>query len=284
MENQKVLLDTHSLLQELKWNDRLVLVESARSSQESYDIEHISGSIFLPMLGFLLNPDYSINLDKQCIEQTLSNSGVFRNSSVVITGEDAPFAGFLFWFFKLIGHHDVRLLDGGRQRWKVQNLPMTWEKTVREKTNYKIERLETATYLANKSRVLKVSHGSGKVLDVRTREEYTGEWFAQGPPILGQRCGHIPNAVHIAYERVLDEQGIFKSKADLEQLFMGKGVTKEQEIICYCAAGFRSALSWFVLSQLLGYTNVRNYAGSWLDWSSDELMPIESGLVAFHTQ
>jgi thiosulfate/3-mercaptopyruvate sulfurtransferase len=175
----------------------------------------------------------------------------------------------------MFGHRDVRVLNGNRKKWSDEGRPLTTETPV----------IPTSTYVAQTPNfapralladVRAAIGASGKVLiDTRRPEEYRGELFMMEPPKDDERAGHIPGATYLYFEDALNADGAFKSQPELEALYHGKGITPEKEIITYCAVGIRAAHTWFVLTQLLGYPQVRSYDGSWNEWGRLADTPIE---------
>jgi thiosulfate/3-mercaptopyruvate sulfurtransferase len=208
-------------------DDSNVRVVEVDMSPEPYKDAHIPGAVFWNIFTDLLKPDLSINLDSVAIEKLLSHSGISNDTTVVAYGSYPGTGAWIFWLLKVFGHDNVHVLNGGHQKWVAE----------------------------------------GRPLDVRTAQEYDGEIFMMEPPKEKERGGHIPGAVHIEHIQTLNEDGTFKSFEELQALYHSKGITPDKEVFPYCAIGGRSAYTWFVLKYLLGYPKVRNYDGSWNEWS-----------------
>jgi len=191
-------------------------------------------------------------------------------------------AAYALWFFKYNGHADARLMDGGRQKWLAEGRETTTEGPVVPAATYRVP-YRDASIRAFASDVMqhlfRVSQGTGALVDVRSRPEYTGEklHMPDYPQEGAQRGGHIPGAANIPWAQAVNEDGTFKSRAELEQLYAAAGVTKDKDVIAYCRIAERSSHSWFVLKYLLGYPNVRNYDGSWTEWGNIVGVPIRQG-------
>ncbi|WP_036487376.1 sulfurtransferase [Myxosarcina sp. GI1] len=242
---------------------------------EAYQRGHLPGSVFwdgtAPM-----KPNFQIDFEPTAIEQLMAKSGVDNHTTVVaVHGNFTATSGFIFWLLKVIGHADVRILDGGRQKWIEDGYPLTTEKTVIEPTNYQVKSFD------NNLRVLlpqveESLHDSNTViLDVRTPQEYSGEVYMMNPPTADERGGHIPGAISLYYELAHNKDGTFKSVEQLREIYSSKGITPDKLIIPYCAVGARSAHTWFILKYLLGYPKVKNYDGSWNEWSRTPDLPVE---------
>jgi thiosulfate/3-mercaptopyruvate sulfurtransferase len=260
----ETLVETQWLAEHLK-DPKLRIVEIDMNSQ-AYDQGHIPGSIFWSAMT-QLSSNMSLNLDPGFIAKLLSESGITDDMTVVtVHGGYAATAGCTFWLLKLLGHENVKILNGGRQKWQAAGLPLTTDKTEVTPTNY-----QTTDYVSNlriTATEVKESIGKGNctLLDVRTPQEYRGEIYLQAPPQPGEIAGHIPGAVNIYYELAHNEDGTFKSVGELQKIY-GDLATENKLIIPYCAVGGRSAHTWFILKYLLGYPKVKNYDGSWNEWS-----------------
>ena len=274
--NQNVLVDADWVEQHLHDpNVRLIEVDVDTSA---YDQGHIPGAVGFNWKKELQDQIVRAPLSKAQLEDLLSRAGVSNDTTVVLYGDNNNwFAAWALWLLKYYGHKDVRLLNGGRVKWLADKRETTTDVPSYERTSYTAQ--EPVTNIrALRDYVLNHLGQSGLALvDVRSPGEYSGELLAPAnlPQEGAQRGGHIPGAANIPWSQAVQEDGTFKSAEALQALYGGKGVTPDKEIIAYCRIGERSAHTWFVLTQLLGYPNVRNYDGSWTEWGSLIGVPIE---------
>lgn len=227
----------------------------------------IPGAIIWNSFTDLMLPDYGINLDKANIEKLLSRSGITNDSTVIVYGELPAVGGWIFWLLKVFGHQDVRVLNGSRATWIAEKRPLAQVQPVVNPTPYRAKEPDANLRSRYEDVLNSIEQPDNVILDVRTPQEYSGEWFYDKPPEGEQRTGHIPSAVHLYYESALNEDGTLKPVEELRNIYESKAITAGKEIITYCVVGARSAHTWFVLKYLLGYPNVRNYDGSWNEWS-----------------
>lgn len=269
----KVLVDTHWLTDHLS-DANLRLIEVNLSPQK-YNEGHLPGAIFWNILTDLLLPDLHLNLDPIAVEKLLTRSGITNDTTIVAYGDFSATGAWIFWLLNIFGHRDVRVLNGGRQKWIAENRSLTKEPTIVNPTQYQIKSPDDSLRILWQEVRESMYRADRVLLDVRSPQEYYGEYFMMKPPQGEERSGHIPGAVHLDYELTLNEDGTFKSFEELQALFKSKGITPDKEIIPYCAIGARSGYIWFVLKYLLGYRKVRNYDGSWNEWSQLSDAPIE---------
>ena len=210
-------------------------------------------------------------LSKADVEALLSSSGISPDSTIVLYGDaNNWFAAWAFWQLKVYGHSDVRMMDGGRKKWEAEGRPMTTDAPSITPANY------TAQEANNDLRAFlpevqeQVAASAVELVDVRSPAEYSGEILAPpGLPETCQRGGHIPGAANIPWGMAVnDEDGTFKTRDQLADVYGQRGITGDKPIIAYCRIGERSSHSWFVLKYLLGYDNVKNYDGSWTEWGN----------------
>ena len=260
----ETLVTTEWLVEHLN-DPKLRIVEIDLDSQ-GYEQGHIPGSIFWSAMT-QLSSSMSINLDPESMAVLLANSGITNDMTIVVVHNNyAATSGCTFWLLKLFGHQDVRILNGGRQKWDEENLPLTREQTKVTLRNYQVKDLDNSLRITTAEVKERIGKTGCILLDVRTPEEYRGEIYLQTPPKPGEKAGHIPEAVNIYYELAHNENGTFKSAEELEKIY-GDFVSAEQLIIPYCAVGGRSGHTWFILKYLLGCDRVQNYDGSWNEWS-----------------
>jgi thiosulfate/3-mercaptopyruvate sulfurtransferase len=260
-----VLVETQWLFEHLA--DENLRVIEADFSPEQCKNAHIAGAAFWSWLGDICKPDMSLNLDSDAVAQLLGRSGITEDSLVVAYGSNPATSGLIFWMLNLFGHKKVKVLNGGYQKWMAEGRPVSKEFTSVTPSLYQ-PKLPDPDLRVLQEEVRKVLRNHHYVLlDVRSQEEYDGKIFMMKPPVEGERAGHIPGAIHLPFEQTLNGDGTFKSFDELQMLFRNLGVTPDKTVFPYCAVGGRSGYMWFVLKYLLGYPDVRNYDGSWLEWS-----------------
>jgi len=269
----EALIDTQWLTNHL--NDSNLRVVEVDMSPEPYKDAHIPGAVFWNISADLLLPDLRMNLNATAVEKLLSRSGITNEMTVVAYGSYPGTGAWIFWLLKLFGHQDVRVLNGGHQKWIAEGRPVTTELSTFAPTRYRAKPLDVNLRVLHEEVQASINCPEQVVLDVRTIQEYRGEYFLMKPPQGMERAGHIPGSVHVEHLLTLNEDGTFKQFDELQALYSGKGVTSDKEVFPYCAIGGRSGCTWFVLKYLLGYPNVRNYDGSWNEWSRLPNVPIE---------
>ncbi|MFE4725671.1 sulfurtransferase [Microbacterium sp. NPDC056736] len=257
----------------------LVVVESDEDVL-LYETGHIPGAVKVDWHTELNDPVVRDYVDGEGFAALLGRKGISRDDTVVIYGDKNNWwAAYALWVFSLFGHEDVRLLDGGRDKWIAEGRPMTTEVPKPAPTRYPVVERDDSVLRAYKEDVL--AHlGSGPLIDVRSPEEYDGSrTTAPAYPEEGAlRAGHIPTARSVPWGRAVAEDGGFKSRAELDAIYRGEvGLKGDDAIVAYCRIGERSSHTWFVLRHLLGFDDVRNYDGSWTEWGSAVRVPIVAG-------
>lgn len=216
-------------------------------------------------------------IDKEAFETLLGNAGIDRDTIVLLYGDaNNWFAAWAFWQFKIYGHTDVRLIDGGRKKWEAEGLAYTTDVPDYKETVYRASEPDYSIRAFRDDVAKHVLAGDVNLVDVRSPDEFSGRVIA--PPGLNetaQRGGHIPGATNIPWALAVKEDGTFKNADDLAELYAGRGIDSGKNTIAYCRIGERSSHTWFVLKYLLGYENVRNYDGSWTEWGNIVGAPIE---------
>jgi len=256
----------------------LVVVESDEDVL-LYETGHIPGAVKVDWHTELNDPVVRDYVDGAGFSALLSHKGISRDDTVVIYGDKNNWwAAYALWVFSLFGHEDVRLLDGGRDRWISEGREITTELPGREATEYPIVQRDDSVLRAYKDDVL--AHLGNPLIDVRSPEEYNGSrTSAPAYPEEGAlRAGHIPTAQNVPWAKAVAEDGGFKPRIELEAIYLdGAGLKAGDDVVAYCRIGERSAHTWFVLKHLLGFENVRNYDGSWTEWGSAVRVPIVTG-------
>jgi thiosulfate/3-mercaptopyruvate sulfurtransferase len=217
-------------------------------------------------------------ISKEGFEALLSKSGIANDTTVILYGGNNNwFAAYAYWYFKLYGHQDVRLLDGGRKRWELDARPFVAAVPTRTATRY-VAKDQDLTLRAFRDEVI-AAIGVKNIVDVRSPAEFSGELAAPAhlPQEGGQVKGHVPSAKNIPWSKAANEDGTFKSQDELKDIYTTAGVDLAKDTIAYCRIGERSAFSWFVLHELLGVSNVKNYDGSWTEYGSLVGVPVEIG-------
>ena len=256
-------------------NVRLVEVDVDTSA---YEQGHIAGAVGWNWQSQLQQSVQRDVVSKEEMEQLLASSGIDNNTTIVLYGDNNNwFACWAFWQLKYYGHNDVRMMNGGRAKWEADNRPLTTEAPNHAPKTYQASEPNQAVRAYRDQVLASVNAGNISLVDVRSPDEFSGALLA--PPALpqegSQRGGHIPGAANIPWGQAANEDGTFKSADDLQELYGGKGIDGNRETIAYCRIGERSSHTWFVLTQLLGHSNVRNYDGSWTEWGSIVGAPIE---------
>lgn len=272
------LVSTDWVAQNLN-TDGVVILESDEDVL-LYETGHIPGAVKIDWhteLNDRVTRDY---LDGEGFASLMKAKGISRDSTVVIYGDKSNWwAAYALWVFKLFGHEDVRLMDGGRAKWIEEGRETTTEKPAVEATDYPVaERRDTAirAFLPE----VKANIGVTPLIDVRSPDEYTGRrTHMEGYPEEGAlRGGHIPTARSVPWAKAANEDGTFKGFDELKALYIDElGLADANDIIAYCRIGERSSHTWFVLKYLLGIDSVRNYDGSWTEWGNAVAAPIVKG-------
>ncbi|MFK3670372.1 sulfurtransferase [Leifsonia aquatica] len=256
----------------------LVVVESDEDVL-LYETGHIPGAVKIDWHTDLNDPVVRDYVSGERFAELLGSKGIARHTTVVIYGDKNNWwAAYALWVFTLFGHEDVRLLDGGRDKWIAEGRELTREVPTPEPVEYPVVERDDSRVRAFKEDVL--AHFGQPLIDVRSPEEYSGERTEiPGYPTEGAlRSGHIPSAASVPWARAAAPDATFKRRADLESIYLGDaGLKAGDDVIAYCRIGERSSHTWFVLTHLLGFENVRNYDGSWTEWGSAVRVPIATG-------
>jgi len=244
----------------------------------AYDGGHLPGAIKVNWTTELQDPVRRDIVNKEQFEQLLSAKGVGNDDTVVLYGGNNNwFAAYAYWQFKLYGHQDVKLLDGGRKKWELDGRPLISDVTERTAPSYTAQEPDNSIR-AFRDEVVEAIGGKN-LIDVRSPDEFSGKILAPAhlPQEQSQRPGHIPSAINIPWSKAANEDGTFKSDDELKKLYGDAGYDEDLSTIAYCRIGERSSHTWVVLHELLGYGDVKNYDGSWAEYGSLIGVPIELG-------
>lgn len=244
----------------------------------AYDNGHIAGAIRLDWRKDLQDPVKRDFVDAEQFSKLLSERGISNDDTVILYGGNNNwFAAYAYWYFKLYGHENVKLLDGGRKKWELDGRPLSTDTVNRQSTSYTAKQPDNSIR-AFRDEVL-AAIGDKNLVDVRSPDEFSGKILAPAhlPQEQSQRPGHIPSAINVPWSKAANEDGTFKSDEDLKKLYGEAGLDDSKETIAYCRIGERSSHTWFVLRELLGHENVKNYDGSWTEYGSLVGAPIELG-------
>jgi thiosulfate/3-mercaptopyruvate sulfurtransferase len=255
---------------------RLVEVDVDTSSYERGHIKNATGWNWTTQLNDNVRRDIP---NQQQFEELCSASGIGNDDTVILYGDNNNwFAAFAFWQFKIYGHKDVRLMNGGRKKWELEGRPFTAEVPAPKRSSYHAARPD-GSLRARREDIFKILSGKpASLVDVRSPDEFTGKVIAPpGMTETAQRGGHIPGAANIPWAKAVNEDGTFKSYEELSSLYGAKGLRPNKETVAYCRIGERSSHTWFVLKYLLGFDKVSNYDGSWTEWGNLVDAPIEKG-------
>jgi thiosulfate/3-mercaptopyruvate sulfurtransferase len=269
-----VLVTTDWLAEHLG-DDSLVVAE-VDENPDLYDEGHIRGAVKLHWRDDLQDPIERDLVEKDAFEQLMASRGVGNDTTLVLYGDKNNwFAAYAYWYLKIYGHQDVRILDGGRQKWIDEGRELTTDAPSPAQTSYSAQDRDES--IRARRDAVHGSIGRDALVDVRSPQEYSGELIAApGYEQEGaQRGGHIPTAQSIPWATAVRDDGTFKTADELRSLYEGKGVTADRDVTAYCRIGERSAHTWFVLRELLGYESVKNYDGSWTEWGNLVDVPIE---------
>ena len=243
----------------------------------SYDQGHIPGALAWNWQTELQDAIRRDLAEPPAFEELLGKAGISPDTTIVLYGDNNNwFAAWAFWQLKYYGHEKALIMNGGRKKWLEEKRPLTAEKPSYPATTYKVK-TSNASIRAKRDHVFAaLDNRTANLVDVRSVDEFTGKIIAPpGMTETAQRAGHIPGAANIPWSQAVNEDGTFKSADALKQLYSSKGITGDTEVIAYCRIGERSSHTWFVLTNLLGYKNVKNYDGSWTEWGNGVGLPIE---------
>ncbi|HEX8629482.1 MAG TPA: sulfurtransferase [Catenuloplanes sp.] len=276
MSRQEVLVDADWVAAHAADAD-VVLIEVDEDTT-AYDGGHIQGAIKLDWKADLQDPIRRDFVNKEQFEKLLSEKGVSNDDTVVLYGGNNNwFAAYAYWYFKLYGHRDVKLLDGGRKKWELDARPLVKDAVSRPATQYTAQQPDLSIRAFRDETVQAI--GVLNLVDVRSPDEYAGRLLAPAhlPQEQAQRAGHIPTAISVPWSKAANEDGTFKSDDELRRIYAEAGIDDSRDTIAYCRIGERSSHTWFVLKELLGHQNVKNYDGSWTEYGSLVGVPVALG-------
>ena len=276
MSRESVLVSADWVEQHL--DDPTVVLVEVDEDTTAYDKNHIRGAVRLDWKADLQDPVRRDFIDRGQFEALLSARGIGSDDTVVLYGGNNNwFAAYAYWYFKLYGHRDVRLLDGGRKIWELESRELVADTSPRPATQYTASGPDLSIRAFRDEVIAAI--GVKNLVDVRSPDEFAGRLLAPAhlPQEQSQRGGHIPTALNIPWSKAANDDGTFRSDDDLRTLYADAGVDLGTDTIAYCRIGERSAHTWFVLHELLGVQNVKNYDGSWTEYGSLVGVPIAVG-------
>ena len=276
MSRSDVLVDADWV--EAHLDDPKVVLVEVDEDTSAYDKGHIRGAVRIDWKKDLQDPVRRDFVDKAGFEKLLSAKGIANDDTVVLYGGNNNwFAAYAYWYFKLYGHDRVLLLDGGRKRWELESRELVTDVVDRPGTSYTAKEPDTSIRAFRDEGVASI--GAKNLIDVRSPDEYAGRLLAPAhlPQEQSQVAGHIPTARNVPWSKAANDDGTFKSDEELTELYRGVGVDADRPTIAYCRIGERSAHTWFVLHELLGYGDVKNYDGSWTEYGSLVGVPVAVG-------
>ncbi|MEV0193715.1 sulfurtransferase [Kitasatospora purpeofusca] len=276
MSRSDVLVDADWV--QARLDDPKVVIVEVDEDTSAYDKNHIRNAVRIDWKSDLQDPVRRDFIDQAGFEALLSAKGIANDDTVVLYGGNNNwFASYAYWYFKLYGHGDVRLLDGGRKKWELDSRDLVAEVPQRAATEYTAQAVDSSIRAFRDDVIAAI--GTLNLVDVRSPDEFSGKLLAPAhlPQEQSQRPGHVPSARNIPWAKNANDDGTFKSDDELKALYEAEGIDLAKDTIAYCRIGERSALTWFVLHELLGQENVKNYDGSWTEYGSLVGVPIELG-------
>ncbi|MDP9068229.1 MAG: sulfurtransferase [Actinomycetota bacterium] len=274
--NKDALVETDWLEQNLE-NDSVVVVEVDEDIQ-AYEKGHIPNAIAINWENELHDLPRREFISSEQLARLLGEKGISNDDTIVLySGNNNWFAAYAYWLFKYRGVDNVKLLNGGRKKWELESRLLSQDEPNRPATTYEIGAEQPELRIFREEVISRATSGGEAWVDVRSPEEFRGELLA--PPHLPQEQaqvpGHIPGSANITWSKTVNDDGTFKSPEELRALYEAEGITADKDVVTYCRIGERSSHSWFVLRELLGFENVRNYDGSWTEYGSLVGVPIE---------
>jgi len=276
MSRQQVLVDADWVAEHA--GDPNVVIVEVDEDTTAYDGGHIAGAVKLDWKKDLQDPVRRDFISKEQFEKLLSERGISNDDTVLLYGGNNNwFAAYAYWYFKLYGHENVLLLDGGRKKWELDARELSTEQVTRPATSYsaKAPNLDIRAFRDEVVQAI----GEKNLVDVRSPDEYAGRLMAPAhlPQEQAQRAGHIPTAANVPWSKAANDDGTFRSDDELKELYTEAGVDWGKDTIAYCRIGERSSHTWFVFHELLDQPNVKNYDGSWTEYGSLVGVPVVVG-------
>jgi thiosulfate/3-mercaptopyruvate sulfurtransferase len=272
----EVLVETSWVEEHL--NDSSMRLIEADEDVLLYEIGHLPGAVKLDWHVDVQDPVSRDFVDQQGFENLMSRWGISNETTIVLYGDKNNwYACYSFWLFAMYGHKNMKIMNGGRQKWEAEGRQFTKEVPHFESATYHAQPMDESIRAFRDEVLIGLKDPNRRLIDVRSPQEYTGELLhmVNYPQEGAQRGGHIPTAKSIPWATAANPDGTFRSAEELRQIYEGKDITRDKDVISYCRIGERSAHTWFVLSYLLGYPRVRNYDGSWTEWGNLVKAPIE---------
>ena len=276
MSRENVLVSAEWAEQNLN-TPQVVFVEVDEDTS-AYDAGHIPGAVKIDWRDDLQDPVRRDFVDRAGFEKLLSARGIGNDDTVILYGGNNNwFAAYAYWYFKLYGHQDVKLLDGGRKKWELDGRPLSTDAVQRAETSYSAQD-QDLSLRAFRDEVVDAIN-TKNLVDVRSPDEFSGKLLAPAhlPQEQAQRAGHIPSAINVPWSKAANEDGTFRSDEELRELYAEAGLDGSKATIAYCRIGERSSHTWFALHELLGHADVKNYDGSWTEYGSLVGVPVETG-------
>lgn len=272
----EVLVETSWVAEHL--NDPAIRLIEADEDVLLYEIGHLPGAVKLDWHVDVQDPLDRDFIDQAGFEKLMSRWGVTGDTTLVLYGDrNNWYACYTFWLFDMFGHTNMKIMNGGRAKWEAEGRELTKEVPHFEPAEYHAQPRNEANRAYREDVMNGLKDTNRRLIDVRSPQEYTGELIhmVNYPQEGAQRGGHIPTAKNIPWATAANADGTFKSAEELRQIYGGKDIQSNNDVVTYCRIGERSAHTWFVLTRLLGYPRVRNYDGSWTEWGNLVRAPIE---------
>jgi len=272
----EVLVETSWVAEHL--NDPSIRIIEADEDVLLYEVGHLPGAVKLDWHVDVQDPLDRDFIDQQGYEKLMSRWGIGNDTTIVLYGDKNNwYACYSFWLFTMFGNNSLKIMNGGRQKWEAEGLPLTKDVPQYQPATYHSQPEDESIRAFRDDVMSGLKDTNRRLIDVRSPQEYTGELIhmVNYPQEGAQRGGHIPTAKSIPWATAANADGTFKSAEELRQIYSGKDITPDKDVITYCRIGERSAHTWFVLTRLLGYPQVRNYDGSWTEWGNLVRAPIE---------